>query len=94
VEEESIQRNTFMQTAMKNIWMLKHRIKNVFICVWGEGGAIGDEELDSAIKEGRFVFHTVAYNQSLQLMDSTMTIIRKLLNQNSYVHKLNFELLW
>jgi hypothetical protein len=58
-----------MQTGMKIIWMLKHPIKNVFICVWWGRRAIGDEELDVAIEEGTFAFHTVARNQSFQLTD-------------------------
>jgi hypothetical protein len=42
------------------------------------GKTIGAKELDLATKEGTFAFHTVAHNQSFQLMDCTSTIIRKL----------------
>jgi hypothetical protein len=74
MEKEIIRRNTFMQTFMKNIWKLKLQIKNIFFSVWW--GVIGDKELDFAINEGTFAFHTVAHNQSFQLMGSTMKIIR------------------
>jgi hypothetical protein len=52
---------------------LSKKIDSFFV-----GKTIGDKELDLAAKEGTYAFHTVAHNQSFQLMGCTSTIMRKL----------------
>jgi hypothetical protein len=69
-----------MEISIKNHWLLKHRVKKLilFSLSFFVGKTIGDKEFDLAAKEGTFVFHTVARNQSFQSMDCTSTIIQKL----------------